>query len=63
MSENECPLPKRSQLRAARSQGGEDYPITGAIPLGIEPPPPPPARRVAPPPEPAETQEHVPAAS
>ena len=42
MSENECPLPKRSQLRAARSQGGEDYPITGAIPLGVEPPPPPP---------------------
>ena len=60
MSENECPLPKRSQLRAARSQGGEDYPITGAIPLGIEPPPPPPARRVAPPPEPAETQEQSP---
>ena len=60
MSENECPLPKRSQLRAARSQGGEDYPITGAIPLGIEPPPPPPARRVAPPPEPAETQERSP---
>ena len=60
MSENECPLPKRSQLRAARSQGGEDYPITGAIPLGVEPPPPPPARRVAPPPEPAETQEQSP---
>ena len=60
MSENECPLPKRSQLRAARSQGGEDYPITGAIPLGVEPPPPPPARRVAPPPKPAETQEQSP---
>ena len=60
MSENECPLPKRSQLRAARSQGGEDYPITGAIPLGVEPPPPPPARRVAPPPEPAEPQEQSP---
>ena len=60
MSENECPLPKRSQLRAARSQGGEDYPITGAIPLGVEPPPPPPARRVAPPPEPAEPQEQPP---
>lgn len=60
MSENECPLPKRSQLRAARSQGGEDYPITGAIPLGVEPPPPPPARRVAAPPEPAETQEQSP---
>ena len=60
MSENECPLPKRSQLRAARSQGGEDYPITGAIPLGVEPPPPPPARRVAPPPEPAEPQEEPP---
>ena len=60
MSENECPLPKRSQLRAARSQGGEDYPITGAIPLGVEPPPPPPARRVAPPPEPAETREQSP---
>ena len=60
MSENECPLPKRSQLRAARSQGGEDYPITGAIPLGVEPPPPPPARRVAPPPKPAETREQSP---
>lgn len=60
MSENECPLPKRSQLRAARSQGGEDYPITGAIPLSVEPPPPPPARRVAPPPKPAETQEQSP---
>lgn len=58
MSENECPLPKRSQLRAARSQGGEDYPITGAIPLSVEPPPP--ARRVAPPPKPAETQEQSP---
>lgn len=58
MSENECPLPKRSQLRAARSQGGEDYPITAAIPLGVEPPPP--ARRVAPPPKPAETQEQSP---
>ena len=57
MSENECPLPKRSQLRAARSQGGEDYPITGAVPLGVEPPP---ARRAAPPPEPAETQEQSP---
>ena len=60
MSENECPLPKRSQLRAARSQGGEDYPITGAIPLGVEPPPPPPTRRLAPPPEPAEPQEQSP---
>ena len=60
MSENECPLPKRSQLRAARSQGGEDYPITGAIPLGVEPPPPPPARRVAPSPKPAEPQEQSP---
>jgi len=60
VSENECPLPKRSQLRAARSQGGEDYPITGAIPLGVEPPPPPPARRVAPSPKPAETQEQSP---
>lgn len=57
MSENECPLPKRSQLRAARSQAGEDYPITGAIPLGVEPPPPPPSRPVAPPPEPPEAEE------
>ena len=57
MSENKCPLPKRSQLRAARSQGGEDNPTTGAISLGDEPPPPPPSRPVAPPPEPPEAEE------
>ena len=48
MSENECPLPKRSQLRAARSQGGEGTPITGDKPRGVQPPPPPPVRPTAP---------------
>ena len=51
VSDNECPLPKRSQLRAARSENGDDSqenPITAAIPVGKEtvtPPPPPPAAK------------------
>ena len=51
VSDNECPLPKRSQLRAARSENGDDSqenPITAAIPVGEEtvaPPPPPPAAK------------------
>ena len=51
VSDNECPLPKRSQLRAARSENGDDAqenPITAAIPVGKEtvtPPPPPPAAK------------------
>ena len=51
MSDTECPLPKRSQLRAARSENGDDSqenPITAAIPVGEEtvaPPPPPAARK------------------
>ena len=51
VSDNECPLPKRSQLRAARSENGDDSqenPITAAIPVGEEtvaPPPPPAAKK------------------
>ena len=51
MSDTECPLPKRSQLRAARSENGDDSqenPITAAIPVGEEtvaPPPPPAAKK------------------
>lgn len=51
VSDNSCPLPKRSQLRAARSENGDDSqenPITAAIPVGEEtvaPPPPPPAAK------------------
>ena len=51
VSDTECPLPKRSQLRAARSENGDDSPenpITAAIPVGEEtvaPPPPPPAAK------------------
>ena len=51
VSDNECPLPKRSQLRAARSENGDDSqenPITAAIPVGEEtvaPPPLPPAAK------------------
>ena len=51
VSDTECPLPKRSQLRAARSENGDDAqenPITAAIPVGKEtvtPPPPPPAAK------------------
>lgn len=52
MSDIECPLPKRSQLRAARSESGEDSqetPITAAIPLDLDPAaPPPPRAAVAP---------------
>ena len=47
MSDIECPLPKRSQLRAARSENGEDSqepPITAAIPLDLDPAAPPPPR-------------------
>ena len=47
MSDIECPLPKRSQLRAARSESGEDSqetPITAAIPLDLDPAAPPPPR-------------------
>ena len=51
VSDTECPLPKRSQLRAARSENGDDAqenPITAAIPVGKEtvaPPPLPPAAK------------------
>ena len=51
VSDTECPLPKRSQLRAARSENGDDSqenPITAAIPVGedtVAPPPPPPAAK------------------
>ena len=51
VSDTECPLPKRSQLRAARSENGDDSqenPITAAIPVGEEtvaPPPLPPAAK------------------
>ena len=51
VSDNECPLPKRSQLRAARSENADDSqenPITAAIPVGEEtdtPPPPPAAKK------------------
>ncbi|PKY63740.1 M23 family peptidase [Schaalia odontolytica] len=51
VSDTECPLPKRSQLRAARSENGDDSqenPITAAIPVGEEtvaPPPPPAAKK------------------
>ena len=51
VSDTECPLPKRSQLRAARSENGDDSqenPITAAIPVGEEtvaPPPPPPVAK------------------
>ena len=52
MSDIECPLPKRSQLRAARSESGEDSqetPITAPIPLDLDPAaPPPPRAAVAP---------------
>ena len=52
MSDIECPLPKRSQLRAARSESGEgsqETPITAAIPLDLDPAaPPPPRAAVAP---------------
>ena len=54
MSDIECPLPKRSQLRAARSERGEDSqetPITAAIPLDLEPAAPPPPRAAATPDE------------
>ena len=52
VSDTECPLPKRSQLRAARSENRDesrDNPITAEIPLGDEPvaPPPPPAAKKA----------------
>ena len=52
VSDNECPLPKRSQLRAARSENGDDSqenPITAAIPVGEEtvaPPPLPPVAKI-----------------
>ena len=43
MSDMECPLPKRSQLRAARSQEAESSrPITAEIPQDVAPPPLPP---------------------
>ena len=51
VSDTECPLPKRLQLRAARSENGDgsqENPITAAIPVGEEtvaPPPPPPAAK------------------
>ena len=51
VSDTECPLPKRSQLRAARSENADDSqenPITAAIPVGEEtvaPPPPPAAKK------------------
>ena len=51
VSDTECPLPKRSQLRAARSENADDSqenPITAAIPVGedtVAPPPPPPAAK------------------
>lgn len=51
VSDTECPLPKRSQLRATRSENGDDSqenPITAAIPVGEEtvaPPPLPPAAK------------------
>ena len=52
VSDIECPLPKRSQLRAARSESGEDSqetPITAPIPLDLDPAaPPPPRAAVAP---------------
>lgn len=52
VSDIECPLPKRSQLRAARSESGEgsqETPITAAIPLDLDPAaPPPPRAAVAP---------------
>ena len=52
VSDIECPLPKRSQLRAARSESGEDSqetPITAAIPLDLDPAaPPPPLAAVTP---------------
>ena len=54
MSDIECPLPKRSQLRAARSERGEDSqetPITAAIPLDLDPAAPPPPRAAATPDE------------
>ena len=54
MSDIECPLPKRSQLRAARSESGEDSqetPITAAIPLDLDPAAPPPPRAAATPDE------------
>lgn len=47
VSDIECPLPKRSQLRAARSESGEDSqetPITAPIPLDLDPAAPPPPR-------------------
>ena len=47
VSDTECPLPKRSQLRAARSENGDDSqenPITAAIPVGEETVAPPPPR-------------------
>ena len=50
VSDNECPLPKRSQLRAARSENGDDSqenPITAAIPVGEETVAPPPLPPVA----------------
>ena len=43
MSNMECPLPKRSQLRAARSQEAKSSrPITAEIPQAVAPPPLPP---------------------
>lgn len=52
VSDIECPLPKRSQLRAASSESGKDSqetPITAAIPLDLDPAaPPPPRAAVAP---------------
>ena len=54
MSDIECPLPKRSQLRAARSTHGEDSqetPITAAIPIDQDPAAPPPPRAAATPDE------------
>ena len=50
VSDTECPLPKRSQLRAARSENGDDSqenPITAAIPVGEETVAPPPLPPVA----------------
>ena len=66
VSDTECPLPKRSQLRAARSENGDDSqenPITAAIPVGEEtvaPPPPPAAKKtVEEPPASASSSETV----
>ena len=67
VSDNECPLPKRSQLRAARSENADDSqenPITAAIPVGEEtdttPPPPAAKKTVKEPPASASSSETEP---